>query len=1040
MSDFTHLCVHSYYSLLSALPSIEALTERASQDGLTSLALTDTNALYGAVSFARSCRASNIQPIIGMTISIAPPEDLNFTNSHDHICGELTLLATGVDGYRSLCKLSSLLQAYPDRETRLAKGINLDDLRDNHHGLICLSGGRKGWLDRALRAQDEQGAFRFTTHLATIFGSDNVYLSLELHRPQDNAIAHQICSIGHRLGLLTVAVQPVYCLSAQDTPLLELLTAIQHHAKLKEVSAHFLPNEGDSLINLHWLSPSEMNDHFVNFPDALLHSKEISDRCAYALPNGKLIWPAIDLPGGQTTDQKLAELSQIGLSQKYGSESNSIITERLLKELKAIEFYGFAPLFLVVADIVRYARQTGIPVSSRGSVANSLVAFCAGITNVDPIANDLLFERFLSPARADIPDIDLDFCSRRRDEVLDYVRSTYGYDHVALVGTICTMHLTSAVRETAKVYGLDEDQINSLVKKLPRYHHDPRRQDQRTIQDVLSEIKEAKLAEIVEQASHLVGLPHHLGVHPGGVVIAPGPLTDTLPLQYATKGFLITQFDFRYIEELGLPKLDLLGVSALTVLSDAATLVRQHYDKTFDLEMIPIDDPDTQKLLCSGETIGVFQCESQGARSTLMKLKARTIRDLAVANAFFKPGPSTGGMARSFVRRYRGEETVTYLHPSLEPVLGVTKGVIIFQEQILRLAREIAGLSWEQAGHLRRGMSKMKSGEMTQIEEAFKKGSQRPPPDGPGLTSQQALQLWNQVSAFSGYGFNQGHATAYAAVSYRMAYLKSHWPAAYLCARLANWGGFHHPAVYMVEALRLGIDIRSPHINFSNADFTLSWEDEKPILWMGLSQIRDLRRNAIKMIMMQRRNSTFTSLRDLLIRVSLQSKEVVHLIQCGSLDGLGKNRAAILTEFSEIGKADNVLQLSLFGNEQSKFSDVTPETLTQRLSWEKQLLGYPVSAMKNPRYLIKDHKADYLDLNLLSKSQGNLVTVGGMRIPGWTGGDGFYLWDGNSWVVARGSETSAIPKSWESLVAQGRWKVDEWGYSWFQIEDMRIDN
>ena len=349
-------------------------------------------------------------------------------------------------------------------------------------------------------------------------------------------------------------------------------------------------------------------------------------------------------------------------------------------------------------------------------MANSLVAYCAGITTVDPIAHDLLFERFLNPARADLPDIDLDFCSRRRDEVLDYVRRTYGAERVALVATVSTLQPRGAVRETAKAYGLDEaaDRAAGGATCPARWHPDPRRRDRRTVERRAGRAGATPAsAQVVRGAYSLVGQPHHLSVHPGGVVITPGPLTDVVPVQWAPKGFLITQFDHQDVEAIGLPKLDLLGIRALTVLADAERLVRQHHDPAFRLADIPLDDAATADLLARGETIGVFQCESAGARRTLRQLQARTVRDLAVANAFFKPGPGHRAAWRSaFVRRYRGEEPVPFLHPALEPILGPTKGVLIFQEQILRVAREIAGLSWAQADHLRRGMSQFGREEM----------------------------------------------------------------------------------------------------------------------------------------------------------------------------------------------------------------------------------------------------------------------------------------------------------------------------------------
>jgi DNA polymerase-3 subunit alpha len=1036
VNTFTHLRVHSCYTLLSGTVSVEALAGRAAADGLTHLPLTDTNVLYGAVAFAKACRAVGVQPITGMSAGVALPGNLEMHPGGARAPGIVALLATGPAGYCSLCRLSSLIQGHPDREARAARGLNLDDLRAHAEGLICITGGRQGWIERALRAGQQEAARRFAGSLAGIYGPANVYLSLELHKPEDVPIARGIEALGQALDLPTVAVQPVYCLLPDDAPRLRLLRAISLNCSLDDVPPAELPNGGDPGVVVHWLGPEQMAERFVAFPDALARSGEIAARCEPALPEGTPIWPVLDLPGDQTADDALADLARAGLAERYPPAPPAAVSERLERELAAIARYGYAPLFLVVADVVRFARQADVPVSTRGSVANSLVAYATKITTVDPIAHDLLFERFLSPARADIPDIDLDFCSRRRDKVLDYVRHTYGEEHVAQVATVSTLRLRSAVRETGKAYGLDETQIKQLTSRLPHSYRDPRRRDRRTVEDILGELGNLRERTVVREASRIVGLPHHLSVHPGGVVITPGPLTDTVPVQWAAKGFLVTQYDFRDVEAIGLPKLDLLGISALTVLADAAELVRRDHVPDFRLSDVSLDDSLAGDLLEHAKTVGVFQCESQGARSTLRKLKARGVRDLAVANAFFKPGPATGGMARTFVRRYRGEAEVTYLHPALEPILGPTKGVLIFQEQILRVAREIAGLSWEQAGYLRRGMSKMNPEEMAQMEAQFVAGCQRSAPDGPAMTLEQARSLWEQVAAFSGYGFNQGHATAYAAVSFSMAYLKARWPATFFCARLANWGGFHHPAMYMAEALRLGIEIRPPHVNASGRRFTLTWEDGQAVLWMGLGQVRDLRRSAVRAIVEERQRRPFTGLRNVLQRVELQTKEVTHLIQCGALDGLGESRAALLAEAAEIGRAGSALQMSLFGEEALGRSPVRPESVAQRLAWERRLLGYPVSGLREPLKLVTERLPEYVSLGDLPGMEGRVVTTVGVRLPGWTGGEGFYLWDGATWAIVKGLEK--LPPSWEPLLVRGRWTVDEWGMGWLQAVEAQV--
>ena len=1022
-----HLHVHSQYTLLGGTASIDELVHRAAGDGLSHLALTDNHALYGAVAFDRACRDAGVQPIIGMATTTALPDDLRTLVETAELPGTLVLLSMDPSGYRSLCRLSSLLQGHPDREARMARGLSLDDLKAHREGLICLLGGRRGWTERLLRAGHRRAAQRYAGHLAGIYGQ-HTFLSLELHKPNDVRVAREVSSIGEFLGISTVAVQPVYCLSPQDAPRLRLLAAIDHSCSLKEVPASALPGGGDPEVDLHWLGREEMSQRFAAFPGALDRIGDVVERCGPSLPDGAPIFPVLDLPQGQSPEDALAELARAGLAARYGREPPAGADERLAAELAAIAKHGYAPLFLVVADVVRYAREHDIPVSTRGSVANSLVAFCTGITTVDPLAYDLLFERFLSPARADAPDIDLDFCSRRRDEVLAYVRHKYGEDKVSLVATVSTMQRRSAVRETAKAYDVKEDRIKELTAILPRgWHPDPRRRDLRPIEDVLDQVDDARERLVLQEASALVGAPHHLSVHPGGVVIAPGLLTDVLPVQWAPKGFLITQFDHKDVEALGLPKLDLLGIRALTVLSDAVDLMRRDHDSGFRLDQIPHNDPTTAGMLSRGDTVGVFQCESSGARRTLLKLGARTAYDLAVANAFFKPGPALGGMARTFVRRYRGEERVRFLHPALKPILGSTKGVLIFQEQILRIAVEVAGLSWAQADHLRRGV-KFKAEAMEEMKAQFVGGCQRPSPEGPGFDHARAERLWEQIVPFAGYGFNQGHALAYAEVSYRSAYIKVHWPAAFFCARLMSWGGFHHPAMYMAEAMRLGIEVRAPHVNHSERSFSLAWEGERPVLWMGLGWVRDLRRSTVRAIVAERKRRPFGGLRDLTMRVPTQRKEVEHLVQCGALDGLGESRIALLAEGRDLVRAESALQLAFdMGG-----PEVQPETPAQRAEWEREILGYPVSLLRDRTELATDRLPGHVSLRQLPETHGRTVAVAGVRLPGWTGGKGFYLWDGETWVIVREEGSSKAPAPWQQLRLKGRWTVDEWGFSWFQ--------
>jgi DNA polymerase III alpha subunit len=468
-------------------------------------------------------------------------------------------------------------------------------------------------------------------------------------------------------------------------------------------------------------------------------------------------------------------------------------------------------------------------------------------------------------------------------------------------------------------------------------------------------------------------------------------------------------------------------------LAASADLVRRHHDPEFSIADIPLTDPLTGDQLERAETIGVFQCESAGSRRTMRQLKTRNIFDLAVANAFFKPAPALGGMAQTFVLRYRGEKPVPPLHPALEPILGRTKGVLLFQEQVLRVAREVGGLSWSEADGLRRG-TQLEPGELDELHQRFLAGCQKPSPSAPGLTADEARALWEQLTAFAGFSLNQGHATAYADTSYRSAHVKAHWPAAFLCARLANRGGFHHPAIYIAEARRLGIAVLPPHINHSHRAFTLAVPDDdnvsRPTLWMGLSQVRDLRRISVQAIGSERQKRHFDELRDVLRRVPLQPKEIRHLIQCGALDGLGESRSSLLAEAEEIQQAGSARQLAF------PFARplVPPEKPAQRLAWEQRLLGQPVSV--HPLELVADHLPDHTPLRQLPERTARRVVIAGVRLPGWTGGRGYFLGDGDTFVVVQGKESPPAP--WQPVILRGDWLDDQWDTLQFHAEKTEL--
>jgi DNA polymerase III subunit alpha len=729
---------------------------------------------------------------------------------------------------------------------------------------------------------------------------------------------------------------------------------------------HDLPD----LPDYSFPSEADLQQRYAAYPQALTNTTLIAERCRFDFPLGQYRFPTLNLPAGRTPRDELIAQTYAGVQERYGPITDRL-DARLRKEIEVIDTLGYAPYFLVVADIVRYAREQRVPVSPRGSASSSVVAYCLGIHDVDPIAHDLYFERFLSLERRDPPDIDLDLCSHRRAEVIDYVYRRYGSDHVAMVCTYATLQPRSALREVGKVYGLSEARVGELASELPRFWHPAMRQQAHEAQEQLVEKARDPIEhDVIEMSQALTNFPHHLSIHPGGIVISPGPITDLVPLQYATKGLLITQFDLKGIEQLGLVKIDLLGISALTVAADCVTLIQQRVPD-FRLEKIPIDDTATIKTLSTAQTIGCFQIESGGMRFTLRELAAQSISDLIVALALYRPGPLKGGLKDAFVRRHLGQEPTEYLHPALEPILRETYGVVLYQEQVLRIAHEVAGFTLGEADLLRRAMSKFRSAhEMERLRAGFIAGAQQVS----GLDAPTAEKLWDLLAAFAGYGFPKAHAAGYAALAYRLAHLKTHYPAEFFSARLAVWGGYYSPRVYMSEARQLGLIVKPPHVNHSGENFTLDPID-RHTLWMGLGQVRELTRTTIETILRQR---PFTSLDDFLIRAQPLRMEAVNLIKCGALEGFGDLAVMLSTVEHELWQGRHSAQLSLMTMLGPSTS--TAPSLAQRAAWEQELLDNHVSI--HPLDLFSDRlaQAGAVSSKQIAEHLDRNITLGGLRV------------------------------------------------------------
>ncbi len=864
------LHTHSYYSFLTAVPSPSELVDAAVDAGMDALALTDLHGLTGAIEFYEACHHAGIKPILGLELVV----------NHRLGRGNLVFLALDLSGWRSLCRLSSCLQTQSHRNPW--RGLEYRILYQETTGLLCLTGADDGLLQDICNQRGPRAATRFLRELEAIC-PDRLYLQLYPTAPGDTVSVRDLARLADDLGLPVAAANPVYFINPEDDHRQRLLCAIRENVPFGELPSPTSP------ANKSFQSPSEFAILFQDYPEAVQNTRTIANRCNLTLPLGQPHFPEIELLPGESPDSRLRDLAESGAKERYGSLTPEL-QARLDHELQVISDLAYAPLFLIVRQILRYARDTGVPISSRGSAASSLVAYCLGITTPDPVSLNLYFERFLNPARGTPPDIDTDICSRRRDGVLNFVYRHFGEDKVAMVATINRFRPRSALRETAKAHGLSTSQTNELVEALPYRGWGPpssRGARQDLFIDLEDHFRGRSYDAIFQDARSILKFPRHLSVHPGGIVISPTPMTDLVPTHLASKGILIAQFDLEMIESLGLVKIDLLGTRGLTVIGDVAEKVYTWHSTEYTtalevLDAIPEDDPETGEIIRQAQTIGCFQIESPGMRATLREINAHTPQDLMVALSLYRPGPMTGGLKDAFVRRHLGQEKVEHIHPNLSPLLSETYGVILYQEQVLLIANRLAGLSLADADLLRRAMSHFDPGEqMRTLKQRFIRGAEQVS----GVPPETAAQIWDLMAAFAGYGFPKAHAASYATVSWRSAWCKCHYPAEFMAAVLSGWGGYYHQRVYLNEARRLGLLLRAPHINHAQPQFSVTYPEGTPTLYMGLDQVRDLTRRTQERIL---RCRPFFSLDDFLTRVDPQRKEVENLIKVGALEGLGE--------------------------------------------------------------------------------------------------------------------------------------------------------
>jgi DNA-directed DNA polymerase III PolC len=941
--------LHSYYSLLKAVPSPAELVAEVSRAGYQTAVLTDDLSLSGAVSFYRSCLEYKLQPVIGVSIpccdspagALVPRED---PPPAAVLSGNLTFLVKNETGWKNLSRLLSAVKMMDPAHWLTFAGLSW--LHSYSEGLFCLTGGMEGPFYALLRDGKISLAQDLIIQLRQCFG-DRLFYEIHHQAPYAGDVVKQQIAFArqHNLPLLAAHIQRV--IKPEQAALLRTLHAIRLNTDINKAPPSLL-HEDDMVF----LPLEKFQARFADIPEALENWQKICHSCTFELLDKQYHFPVLKLPEGKTTQRLLREVAQQGLLKKYPILTESI-QQRLDYELDVIHQKGFESIFLIVQDILQFARREGIVTSSRGSAASSLVAYCLGITSPDPIKERLYFERFLNPERSSPPDIDTDICSRGREKIITYLFDTYGEDYVAVVGTINRLQPRSAVGSVAKAFGYSSERIRMLTKRFPHrfmaHLGGTSTSWQKTFAEAIQQSRDPVEQKILRQAVQLVDLPDHLSQHAGGVVITPFPVAERVPIQSSgSKSITITQFDHHDVEAMGLVKMDMLGIRGLTVLSDVAAQLFTWRRKEFDnslavLDAIPEEDEATQAVVQAGDTIGCFQIESPGMRSTLKEIGCKSIEGIMQALALYRPGPLQGGLHQSFIARYQGKEPVVDLHPALSEILADSYGVILYQEQVLRIAHEIGGLSLAEADILRRAMSHFDPGKAMQtLKEKFILGVA----NRHQMTQETAESIWQMMSAFAGYGFPKAHAASYARVAWESAWCKAHHPAEFLCAVLANWGGYYGQQVYINEARRKGIPIFGPHLHASENEFTTRFPQGVPTLYMGFNQIQRLSSKTIERILVLR---PFSSFDHFLMQINPARQELENLIQVGALNLYGN----IPTLLHQMEGQSNRHQQYTLGLEQK--TDLPDWTIQQKIAAQQKLLG--INMLCHPLTLVEEQAA-----------------------------------------------------------------------------------
>ncbi|MDR1616157.1 MAG: DNA polymerase III subunit alpha [Syntrophomonadaceae bacterium] len=978
--SFVHLHTHTEYSLLDGASRINKLVDKARELGMPALAITDHGVLYGAIDFYKAAKRGGVKPIIGCEVYVAPRSRFDKEARIDDAMYHLILLCKNQEGYSNLIQLvsRSFLEGFYYKPR-----VDRQLLEEYHKGLIALSACIAGEVPQKLLADDYTGALKVASYYEDLFGHDNYYLELQDHYlPEEKKVCEGLVKISQELGIPLAASNDLHYLNAADAEVHDILLCIQTGSVVTDEKRMRFPGN-----HFYMKSRAEMEELFPYALDALDNTLKIAGRCNVEFNFEEFLLPQFTVPSGQDPERYFKDLVYARYREKY-PDDKAEARRRLEYEMKIITEMGFAGYFLIVADLITWARKNHIPVGpGRGSAAGSLVSYVLGITSLNPLQYGLIFERFLNPERVSLPDIDVDFCFVNRDRIINYIVEKYGAENVAQIITFGTMAARAAIKDVGRALDVSYSAVDRIAKMIPAAIGVTIERALEVVPDLIQAYEtDYQTKRIIDVARAIEGMPRHASMHAAGVVIGSEELQRVLPLQKTSDGHVITQYTKETVEEIGLLKMDILGLRTLTVLHDAVDIIARIRGIKIDLDNLELDDKKVYKLLSSGKTIGVFQLESDGLRRILAEIEPNRFEDIVAVIALYRPGPLGSGMVEDFINRKHGRQPIEYLHPSLENILKETYGVILYQEQVMQIAGQIAGFTMGEADGLRRAMGKKKPQEIIAQRDHFISGAMERQ-----VNADIAGRLFDLMESFAGYGFNKSHSAAYALISFQTAYLKAHFPTEYMCAFLSSVIDNQDRIVYYLkECQRLGIKILPPSINESYENFTAVGADIR----FGLGAIKNVGYNAVKSIVQLRKQGAFLSVFDFCCRIDtgqINRRMMENIIVAGCFDELGitrKEGLSIMDKCLDIAilkkQEEQSGQVSLFGAEELTLEEPVVKIkgefpAQEKLNREKEVLGFyisgsPLERIKESWPLLITHAVE----NLSSSNDSQYIRLAGM--------------------------------------------------------------